>query len=185
MKRLVPLLLLVVAFALGAATVAKLNTYSYVPDAMNEPCGKTVFEWQLLEGRIDTTPVPLNANFDLVRMEGEAKPQGLIVRAYLRPSHPSAIPTSNTLAWNNMVCALGSQTHRIMVKRLGVPPEARRRAAMESDARLLAKCFLLIHLNDRLIEVRNNEQSISVAPNATREEQLAALAKIMSHAPPP
>ena len=169
-KIAIPVLVALCGFALGAATVAKLNTYSYVPDAMNEPCGKTVFEWQLLEGRIDTTPVPLNQNFDLVRMEGEAKPQGLIVRAYLRPKNPSALPTPNTLAWNNLVGSLGSGTKRIAAKRFAVGA--------------VQQCFLLTHIADRLVEVRGNGRSRPVAPDATREEQLAALAYIMSHAEP-
>jgi len=172
------------AFALGAAA-QKLNTFPYVSDALNAPCGKTVFEWNVLAARLDAEPVPIIKNFDLVRMEGEPKPQGLIVRAYLRPKNPSAIPVPKTAEWNTVYSEIGSKTYHIMRNRLGLPSTAQRRAFMESDAHLLKKCFLLVHLGDRLIEVRNSERSIPVAPDATREQQLAALANIMSHTPPP
>ena len=173
-----------VGIALGV-NARDLNTYAYLPDELNAPCGKTVFEWNVLAARLDATPIPVYKNFDLVRLEGEPKPQGLIVRAYIRSKTPSAIPAPNTMAWNNLVSGVGSETYRVMRQRLSVPSTAQRRAFMESDARLLEKCYLLVHLGDRLIEVRNSGRCVAVAPDATREEQLAALAKIMSQEPAP
>jgi len=172
MKRLLlPVLVALCGVALGAATVAKLNTYSYVPDAMNEPCNKTVFEWRLLEGRIDTTPVSLNDDFSIIRLETEAKPSGLIVRAYLRPKNPSAIPASNP-AWKTLASELAFGAGKLAYKRLKLPHQA-------------PGVFVLVHIEDRLIGITGGDKTISLAPDATREQQLAALAKIMSHAPPP
>ena len=163
MKRL-PLLVLVAlgGVALGAGAATKLNTYSYVPDALNAPCGKTMLEWNLMAGRIEAEPVSVSRDYELVRLVAEPKPEGIIVRAYVRLRDAKTPATDTAAQW----------VDRLMRQRFGL-------------GMMKQRLYLLTHVDDRLVDIRGNDKAHPLAPNATREEQLAALATIMSHATPP
>lgn len=162
MKRFLPFVL--VAFcgvALGAAA-QKLQTYSYVPAELNAPCGKTLLEWNLIAGRIEAEPIPVTKDYELVRLLAEPKPEGIIVRAYVERA---AKPTGTSQFSAHAVDLLAR-------KRLGLGVMKQR-------------VYVLTHLDNQLVGIRGNGYYHSLAPDATREEQLEALAKIMSHASPP
>ena len=168
MKRLPLVLLLLAAFALGAAVATKLQTYPYVPDALNEPCGKSVFEWQVMANRIDTTPVPLrfSPDFTIIGLEGEPKPQGLIVRAYLRP-RDSQLALPRPGAWQQYVSTLMGGVKDATLKRFGVNTDA---------------AYLMVYIENRLVAINHAGRQIVLKPDATRAEQLAAMAQVL--APP-
>jgi len=161
------------AFALGARATRNVR-FPYVSNDLNAPCGKTVFEWNILAARLDAEPIPLvgREDFELVRLIGDPQPQGLIIRAYVRAKDPSKVPVPNTPAWNNMVNVLRSQTPGTTISRFQLGPNPR-------------NCFLLTHLDDCLLEIQGNGKSIIIPPEATSAEQSAALAKIMSQEPAP
>ena len=171
MKRLAWLLVPAVAFALGAGA-AKLAWYPYVPAELNAPCGKTVFEWNIMANRVDTTPIPLDANFEIVGLAVEPKAEALIVRVHLRPRNPSclAVPPRG---WMAFLAGPLATSRGLVRKRFQVEPTRDR-------------FFLLLYIQDRLVAAERHGQPMVALPlTATPAEQLAALATIMSHAPSP
>jgi len=165
------------AFALGARATRNVR-FPYVSNDLNAPCGKTVFEWNVMAARLDAEPIPLYKIFNLVRMEGDPRPNGLVVHAYVRSKDPSTTPATNTPEWDTLMVRgdLPNGVASIMVRRFGLGSYER---AFKQDV------FLLIHLDDLPIAIMGNGRRVMIPPEATSAEVSAALAQIMSHAPPP
>ncbi len=81
MKRLLAAAAVALAFFSLAAVVSQPRVYSWAADALNAPCGKSILEYNLASQKIDAAPVPLKHQpYDIVKMVGEARPDGLYVR---------------------------------------------------------------------------------------------------------
>jgi hypothetical protein len=167
MKRLLmPVLIGLCGVALGAAAAQQLNTYPYVPDELNEPCGKTLFEWNLAANRIESVPVKLDANFDLVGLVGEAKPQALLVRATLAPNARAPKGPDDT-QWRRTILAAATQLERILPLRFGTE---------ENQENIV----ILGRIGDRLVFVRSAHGGAEILPpDATREQQLEVLSRAL------
>ena len=156
MKRL-PLLLLValLAFALGAAA-QKLNVCPLLPADLNAPCGKTVAEWKIMTGRIETESVPAGEAWDIFRLEGEVKPKGIVVRAFANPRAGAKQPEG-----------YAGRIEQTVLKRLGLSQETNH-------------VYILTYYGDRLSRISGNNITRTINPGASNEEVSAILAEIMA-----
>ena len=166
MRRLAAVLMAAAAFALGAAATQALKTYPYVEDKLNEPCNKTVFEWNLASGRIDGTAAPLDANFDLAGFVGEAKAEALVVQATLAPK-ARAPAGANDTRWHQTISGAVLRLEQEVSDRFGT--------SMNQE-----NIIILVRVGDRLAAIRGAHGMVDILPpNATREQQLEALSRAL------
>jgi len=78
------IVLAVAGLSFAAGKEAGLK-FPYVGEKLNEPCGKTEFEWRCLQGSIIQNPKPIviNSAWDMLHFEAKPQPGGLLVMANL------------------------------------------------------------------------------------------------------
>ena len=81
------LALRIVALEIGLASLAFGATIipTFWSEALRQPCERTMYEWKLETGKIDTRPVPLNAIYEITELTPKPVANGLLVRMDVRP----------------------------------------------------------------------------------------------------